>query len=181
MLGLAPLWINALLGDIGRHGQSEHYQSWTEKFRERQCILNCTKTQGIIEKHHQSIKQIFLDQKNGRVDQVIRQLYMAKKALHRQYKIQSSGKHSTKREGQKLKQDKLFNSPNEKFKPPKNSGKGYYQSPPLSEVHKTPTLMKSNENECDLPPHWIGLKPLGWGGHIASKVNKSSVIFKNRK
>ena len=88
MIGLAPLRTNLLLGDIGRHGTSIIYRNWTAKYDKQQCIINATKTQGFIEKHHQSLKHIFLDEKNARIDLVIPQLYRSKKVLHRQYAIQ---------------------------------------------------------------------------------------------
>ena len=82
MIGLAPLWTNLLLGDIGRHGTSIIYRNWSAKYDKQQCIISATKTQGFIEKHHQSLKHIFLDEKNARIDLVIPQLYRSKKVLH---------------------------------------------------------------------------------------------------
>ena len=79
MIGLAPLWTNLLLGDIGRHGTSIIYRNWSAKYDKQQCIINATKTQGFIEKHHLSLKHIFLDEKNARIDLVIPQLYRSKK------------------------------------------------------------------------------------------------------
>ena len=71
MFGLAPLWTNLLLGDIGRHGTSIIYRNWSAKYDKQQCIINATKTKGFIEKHHRSLKHIFLDEKNARIDLVI--------------------------------------------------------------------------------------------------------------
>ena len=44
MIGLTPLWCDALLGDIGRHGDREAYINWSNNFRQRKCITSLTKT-----------------------------------------------------------------------------------------------------------------------------------------
>ena len=71
MIGLTPLWCNALLGDIGRYGDGEAYINCSNNFRQRKCITSLTNTQGIIEKYNDSLKNVFLNKKNDRVDSVI--------------------------------------------------------------------------------------------------------------
>ena len=63
MICLAPLWCNMLLGNIGRHGKGEVYTNWSLKYSKKQCVTNITKTQGIIEKHNNSVKHIYLNKK----------------------------------------------------------------------------------------------------------------------
>ena len=68
MIGLTPLWCNALLGDIGRHGDGEAYVNWSNNFSQRKCITSVTKTQRIMEIYNDSLKNVFLNKKNDRID-----------------------------------------------------------------------------------------------------------------
>ena len=35
MIGLAPLWCNMLLGNIGRHGKEQVYTNWSLKYNKK--------------------------------------------------------------------------------------------------------------------------------------------------
>ena len=81
-----------MLGDLGRHGNSNIYQAWSEKFEKFPCVTHVTKTQAIIEKHNDSLKNIYLKRKNGRLDEVVDDLSLAKISLHRQYELEKSAR-----------------------------------------------------------------------------------------
>ena len=74
MVGTMPLWSNLFLGDIGRHGKTDVYKHWSEKFGALPCITYITRTKGIIEKRHVSLKHMYLNNKNARIDEVIPQI-----------------------------------------------------------------------------------------------------------
>ena len=78
--GLLPLWSSLHLGDQGRHGHSDVYKLWSAKFRDRECIRQPPRTQGIVEFHHKSVKHITMNSKRERIDSVIGNLFRAKKS-----------------------------------------------------------------------------------------------------
>ena len=57
-----------LLGDISRHGKGEEYTKWKKQYSKRSCIRHPLKTEGIIEKHHNNMKNAFIGKKNDRLD-----------------------------------------------------------------------------------------------------------------
>ena len=61
--GVTPIFTNILLGDISRHGNTAMYTKWKRSCRWKPCIRNPIKTQGIIEKHHDNVKNVFADKK----------------------------------------------------------------------------------------------------------------------
>ena len=80
---MACFWSNMLLGDISRHGNGEVYTTWRDKFGDAPCVKNPIKTQAIIENRHKNLKHAHLKRKDGRLDEVAKELYTAKVGLHR--------------------------------------------------------------------------------------------------
>ena len=66
--GLIPFWTSLHVGDQGRHGNSDVYRSWSDHFSERPCGQDPPRTQGIIEFHNKSVKNITLNSKRDRID-----------------------------------------------------------------------------------------------------------------
>ena len=66
-----PLWASLHLGNQGRHGSTEVYEQWTNKFWDAECVKNPPKTQGIIELHQKSAKHITMNSKRERPDNVV--------------------------------------------------------------------------------------------------------------
>ena len=85
--GLLPLWSDLHLGDQGRHGRSEIYRMWSDKFADRDCVQNPPRTQGIVEFHHKSLKHITMNSKRERIDSVVGNLLISKKSKSRQVEI----------------------------------------------------------------------------------------------
>ena len=141
MIGLAPLWRNMLLGNIGRHGKGEVYTNWSLKYSKKQCVTNITKTQGIIEKHD-SLKHIYLNKKNDRIDSVVQRLYLSKLSFQRQYCMETS--RQTPKSRRRKPPRKIFKLPTEKFKQKKNSGQGFYQSPRKPNVIQSKIIFPLN-------------------------------------
>ena len=81
---LIPLWTSHHLGDQGRQGTSDPYQAWSMHFKERTCIKDPPRTQGIIEFHNKSVKHITLNSKRDRVDKIIDNLFVAKNSKGKQ-------------------------------------------------------------------------------------------------
>ena len=63
IIALAPMWSNLLLGDIGRHGTSDVYKTWSKRNNQMQCVINPTKTQGFVEKQRSSEKCVYVAKK----------------------------------------------------------------------------------------------------------------------
>ena len=180
MLGLSCLWTNMMVGDLGRHGETKPYADWRQKFGEIDCIVRPTRTQGLVEKHHDSLKNVFLEQKNCRLDVVIPKLALASKSLKRQYDIRKSRpkpkinkvKKTVANKSKikiKLKQSKKrgVRLATERFKGKnKASGKGFYQqAPPAKEVI------------TELPQEWSNIPLLQWGGKAVT--SKGTVEMEN--
>ena len=90
------------------------------------CITTETRTQGLIEKHNDSLKNVYLKKQNDRLDSVIQSLYAVHMSLKRQYEIESA--RQTPRKNSQRKNEKLFTLSSEKFKGKKNSGKGFIKT-----------------------------------------------------
>ena len=90
--GLLPFWTSLHLGDQGRHGSSDIYIRWSNKFSSYDCITNPPKTQGIVEYHKKSVKHITMNSKRQRRDDVEANLFIAKKSKLRQSEIAKSRK-----------------------------------------------------------------------------------------
>ena len=90
ILGLACLRTDMMRGDLGRHGVTEEYEEWSKTYESMSCITTETRTQGLIEKHNASLKNVYLEKKNDRLDSVIQSLYAVHISLKRQYEIESA-------------------------------------------------------------------------------------------
>ena len=101
--GLLPLWSSLHLGDQGRHGTSECYRNWSQKFSHRECVQDPPRTQGIVEFHNKSVKHISMNSKRERIDSVVGNLFVAKKLKLRQLEIVKSRKPKNKDEHGKIK------------------------------------------------------------------------------
>ena len=141
VIGFTPFWGKLMLGDLGRHGNSNVYQAWSEKFGKIPCVANVTTTQAIIEKHNDSMKNVYLKRKNGRSDEVVDDLSLTKIS---QYELEKSWQGKSNTTGNTIeKQKTAVNSTKtqksavkirgismETFKKKKLlKGPGYYQRP----------------------------------------------------
>ena len=115
-------------------------------------ITEITRTQGLIEKHNDSLKNIYLNKKHGRLDEVLPEIYSLHISLQRQFEITKT----------RRKQDeRFFTLSTEKFKKTiKNPGQGIYQHP---------RKVKSFKLE-DLPEEWKNLTLMKWGGKVNCSV-----------
>ena len=132
---------NMLLGNIGRHGKGQVYTNWSLKYSKKQCVTNITKIQGIIEKHNDSLKHIYLNKKMIVLIQWF--LYLSKLLLQRQYCIGTA--RQTPKGGRMKTPRKMFKLPTETFKQKKNFSHGFYQTPPKA---------KFNTIDDDFPSEW---------------------------
>ena len=105
-----PIWTGLHLGDQGRHGTSHVYQLWSDKYGNYDCVKGPPRTQGIVEFHqkstkhivvnsqgivdfHQkSTKHIVMNSNRERIDEVVQNLFAAKKSKFRQLEIIGSRK-----------------------------------------------------------------------------------------
>ena len=87
-----PLWTSLHLGNQGRHGSTDVYEQWANKFCDAECVKNPPKTQGIIELHQKSAKHITINSKRERLDNVVSNFYLSKKSKLRQLEICKSRK-----------------------------------------------------------------------------------------
>ena len=101
--GLIPFWTSVHLGDQGRHGKTEPYRLWSEKFAKRSCVIGTPRTQGIIEFHNKSVNHITLSSKRNRLDGVVSNLLVAKISKHRQFEIVQSRKKLSSKNKEKAK------------------------------------------------------------------------------
>ena len=90
--GLLPLWTCLHLGDQGRHGESTVYDQWSTKFSSIDCVQDPPRTQGIIEFHQKSAKHISMNSARGRLDNVVKNLFLAKKSKRRFFEVAQSRK-----------------------------------------------------------------------------------------
>ena len=81
-MGLVCMWSDMMRGNISRHGKKECYVAWHDKFSDIACIKNVVRTQGLIEKHNESLKD-YVGEKNQRLDVVIQQMYSYKISAQR--------------------------------------------------------------------------------------------------
>ena len=155
MIGMASLWSSLLLGDISRHGSTASYLKWSQNYAHFPCIIKETRTQGIMERHNKS-----LTQKNGRLDDVIQNLFTVKDALYKEHEIQSSRQKSKPKTNKKNLKRARYEE--EKWKPPKISdGLGFYQTPPKkSKISQIP--------QVKLPVKWQNYRVMKWGGRICN-------------
>ena len=70
-------------GNLGRHDKSNVYKDWQNKYAALPCISDITRTQGLIEKHNDSLKHIYLNKNNECLDAVIPSLFVAHVSLKR--------------------------------------------------------------------------------------------------
>ena len=89
------MWTSFHLEDQGRHGVSAPYHEWSKKLAYCDCVKDPQKTQGIIEFHNKSLKHISLNSKRDRIGRNISNIFVAKKAKHRQFEIAQSQKMSS--------------------------------------------------------------------------------------
>ena len=129
------------------------------------CTTEVTKTQGLIEKHNDSPKNVYLEKKKGRLDEVLPALYAAHISLKRQYEIEASRQTPQKKRTHST-GEKLFTRSTEKFTKRKNLGKGFYQNP-----KKVPPVKTSQ-----LPEEWENLTLMHWGGSVVLKPGKKSLF-----
>ena len=116
------------LGDRGRHGTSEVYINWSNKFGSYDCVVNPPKTQGIVELHQKSAKHISLNSKRERIDNVISSLCIHKKSKLRQFEIAKSRMKKTEVDSDKIKDTLPFKISKEKWSKKKQyKGPGYFQ------------------------------------------------------
>ena len=74
-MGLACMWSSMMRGNLGRHGKNNFYKKWEKKYGRLPAVKEDVRTQGLIEKHNDSVKNVYLDKKNDRLDAIIRKLY----------------------------------------------------------------------------------------------------------
>ena len=126
--GLLPLWTSLHLGNQGRHGSTEVYEQWTNKFCDAECVKNPPKTQGIIELHEKSAKHITMNSKRERLDNVVSNFYLAKKSKLRQFEICKSRKKVCVPDENKIKDSLSSKIVTEKWRKRKqHKGPGYFQ------------------------------------------------------
>ena len=114
MMGLSCLWSNLMRGNLGRHGNNIAYKDWEAKYASLPCITNVTRTQGLIEKHNDSLKHVYLNKKNARLDVVVQNLYGVHFSIKRQFEIETS--RQTPNSNKSTGAERLFPLPQERFK-----------------------------------------------------------------
>ena len=129
---MIPFWTSVHLGDQGRHGKTEPYRLWSEKFAKRSCVIDPPRTQGIIEFHNKSVKHITLNSKRNRLDGVVSNLLVALKiSKHRQFEIVQSRKKSSSKNKEKAKDNlpKTISKDNwsKRGKKKLSAGPGFFQ------------------------------------------------------
>ena len=153
--GLLPLWSSLHLGDQGRHGTSECYKNWSQKFSSRECVKDPPRTQGIVEFHHKSVKHISMNSKRERIDSVVANLFVAKKSKMRQLEIVKSRKSKNKDDQEKIKDvfpKKIATEKWSKRKKKISAGPGFFQtSQGFNLVPKTKTSSRPKEAWEKLP------------------------------
>ena len=88
--GLASLWSNMHLRDQKKRSKEKPYLEWSKVFSEKTCLIDPSRTQGIIEVHQKITKHITLASKKQRVDLVVADLKLKKISSHRLYQISTS-------------------------------------------------------------------------------------------
>ena len=128
--GLISLWTCLHLKDQGRHGTSSVYEEWSAKFASFDCVVNPPRTQGIVEFHQKSAKHITMNSRRERLDDVVKNLQLAKISISRTYDIKKA---RSKSKTDTFAKDKVKDSlPNkivsENWKKPKQSkGPGFFK------------------------------------------------------
>ena len=166
MLGLVCLWSDMMRDDLGRHGVTKVYDEWSKTYSSLPCITTETRTQGLIEKHNDSQKNVYLRKKSDRLDSVIQSLYAVHMSLKRQYEIESA--RQTPRKDSQRENEKLFTFSSEKFKVKRNSGKGFYQNQ---------RRMTEKANGDDLLPEWQNISLLRRGGKVLLEPDKETKLY----
>ena len=147
--GLLPLWTSLHLGDNGRHGNSDIYLRWSDKFQSIDCVINPPRTQGIVEFHQFSAKHISMNSRRERVDDVVKNLHLAKISKRRLFQVAKSRRKAT---GDKIKDTLPNKIATEKWKKKKLSqGPGFFQK------NRKVTTKTKKEN-------WENLSVIPWGG-----------------
>ena len=163
--GLLPLWTCLHLKDQGRHGKSNVYIQWSKKLNSLDCVQDPPLTQGIVEFHQKSAKHISMNSKRERLDDVVKNLFLAKKSKSRLYEVAKSRQKpkGCKNSNEKVK-DTLSNKiVCEKWKKKKQAeGPGYFQQ------NWNRTVQKRLEE-------WEKISIIPWGG----KHNISDDLFSN--
>ena len=105
-----------------------------------------------MEKHNDSLKHVYLNKKNARLDVVVQNLYGVHLSIKRQFEIETSRQtpNSNKSTGQK--DYFLYHKKDSKGK--KRIGKGYYQSPPRVKIPQSD----------ELPIEWRNISVMECGG-----------------
>ena len=161
------MWTSFHLGDQGCHGISPPYLEWPKKFANRDCVKDPPRTQGIIEFHNKSLKHI--NSKRDRIDRNIGNLFVAKKAKHRQFEITQSRKatSSSKVKHQKVKDTMPKKISREKWskrgKKKQSSGPGFFQKNYLKKI--------DTKNQED----WENVRVIPWGGYYRTS---SGILIK---
>ena len=167
--GLLPLWTSLHLGDQGRHGASDIYKGWSNKFKHFDCVKDPPKTQGIIEFHHKSVKHITMNSKRERVDNVISNLYIAKKSKLRQLEISKSRKGSISlRKEEKIKDTMPKTIVTEKWNKRKRKqakGPGFFQ--------KNKIIKKISKSQEE----WEKLPVIPWGGNYVLPTGETIQLY----
>ena len=126
--GLLPFWTSLHLGDQGRHGCTDVYVRWSNKFSSCDCVRDPPKTQGIVEFHQKSVKHITMNSKRQRLDDVVANLFIFKKSKLRQLEISKSRKKVSEVEKDKVKDSVSSKIVTEKWRKKKqHKGPGYFQ------------------------------------------------------
>ena len=165
--GLLPLWTSLHLGDQGRHGDTEVYEQWSNKFSQLDCVKDPPKTQGIIEFHQKSVKHIAMNSKRDRLDEVIRSLYISKKSKLRQLEICKS------RQKVSLPEDKVKNTVPSKIVVEKWGKKKQYKGPGYYQQNKKPEKDKKNESLEE----WERLPAIPWGGNYVLPTGETLQLY----